>query len=115
VGYEARWQATPKSTNGARGDKEMPLKDFNVNWEPISEAFSITCQQHSAPGELVSGDGITMFCAQGTCILGSWTNMEAYEKELAEVKTRIKNSPLTSPKVEEIGSDEVSVPSTGPV
>lgn len=93
----------------------MALKDFNVYWEPISETFSITCQQHSAPGELVSGEGITMFCAQGSCVLGSWSNMEAYEKEFAEVKTRIKNSPWTRPKLEETGSDEVSVLSSEPL
>jgi hypothetical protein len=77
----------------------MAFKSFNVLWQAKSGSLSIRCKAHNAPGILMSGEDITMFCDHGgQCILGEWTDLNAYREDARKLKELIKKSPLANPQ-----------------
>jgi hypothetical protein len=76
----------------------MSFKLINVLWQRKSGSLSIRCQAHNAPGILMKGEDITLFCAAGGhCILGEWEDVNAYKEDLRNLKERVRKSPLLDP------------------
>jgi hypothetical protein len=77
----------------------MAFKSINVLWQAKSGSLSIRCQAHNAPGILMKGEDITMFCDHGgRCILGEWDDMKAYREDVGKLRERIKKSPIANPQ-----------------
>lgn len=77
----------------------MAFKSINVLWQAKSGSLSIRCQLHNAPGFLMKGEDITMFCGhRGNCILGEWDDMKAYREDIGKLRERIKKSSLANPQ-----------------
>jgi hypothetical protein len=84
---------------GRVSEVAMAFKSINVLWGTKTGSLSIRCKAHNAPGFLMRGEDITMFCGHGgQCILGEWENMRAYREDSRKLKERIARSPLVNPQ-----------------